>query len=40
MIATLDNPDALDRTFEVIEDDKAPREAWRTGFSALKPDPR
>ena len=40
MIATLDNPDAFDRTFEVIEDDKAPREAWRTGFSALKPDPR
>ncbi len=40
MIAALDNPDALGRTFEVVQDEKAPRDAWRTGFSALKPDPR
>jgi len=39
MIAALDNPDALRRTFEVISDDDAKRDAWRTGFSALRRDP-
>jgi len=38
MIAALDNPDALGRTFEVINDDQAKRDAWRTGFSALRRD--
>jgi uncharacterized protein YbjT (DUF2867 family) len=39
MIATLDNPDALGKTFEVISDAEAKRDAWRTGFSALRRDP-
>ncbi len=38
MIAALDNPDALGKTFEVISDDQAKRDAWRTGFSALRRD--
>ena len=38
MIAVLDNPDALRKTFEVISDDQAKRDAWRTGFSALRRD--
>ncbi len=38
MIAALDNPDALGKTFEVISDDRAKWEAWRTGFSALHRD--
>ncbi|MBL8202389.1 MAG: SDR family oxidoreductase [Chromatiales bacterium] len=38
MIAALDNPDALRKTFEVISDKSAKRDAWRTGFSALRPD--
>lgn len=40
MIATLDNPDALRKTFESFSDANARRDAWRTGFSALRPDPR
>ena len=40
MIATLDNPDAVRRTFEVFQDNKARRDAWRTRFSVLKPDSR
>lgn len=39
MIAALDNPDALNKTFEVISDDQANRGAWRSGFSALRRDP-
>jgi uncharacterized protein YbjT (DUF2867 family) len=38
MIAVLDNPLALRRTFEVFNDDKASPGAWRTRFSALRPD--
>lgn len=38
LIAALDNPDALRKTFEVISDDQAKRDAWRTGFSALRRD--
>lgn len=38
MIAALDNPDALRKTFEVISDGSARRDAWRTGFSALRRD--
>ena len=40
MIAALDNPDALRKTFETFSDEKARPDAWRTGFSALKADPR
>jgi uncharacterized protein YbjT (DUF2867 family) len=40
MIAALDNPDALRKTFEIFSDAKMKRDAWRTGFSALKADPR
>ncbi len=39
MIAALDNPDALRKTFEVISDAEAKRDAWRSGFSALRRDP-
>lgn len=39
LIAALDNPDALGKTFEVISDDAARPEAWRRGFSALRRDP-
>ncbi|MEQ1801615.1 MAG: SDR family oxidoreductase [Gammaproteobacteria bacterium] len=39
MIAALDNPAALRKTFEVISDPEAKRDAWRTGFSALRRDP-
>jgi uncharacterized protein YbjT (DUF2867 family) len=38
MIAALDNPDALRKTFEVISDEDARPGAWRTGFSALQRD--
>lgn len=38
MIAALDNPAALRKTFEVISDDQAKRDAWRAGFSALQRD--
>jgi hypothetical protein len=38
MIATLDNPDAIRKTFEVISDADARRDGWRTGFSALRRD--
>jgi len=40
MIAALDNPDALGKTFEVFSDKDAPVNAWRRGFSALSPDPQ
>jgi uncharacterized protein YbjT (DUF2867 family) len=40
MIAALDRPAALRKTFEVVSDQDAPVDAWRNGFSALKPDPR
>lgn len=40
MISALANPDALGKTFEIFSDAKARRDAWRTGFSALQPDPR
>lgn len=39
LVAALDNPEALRKTFEVIRDDPAKRDAWRTGFSALRRDP-
>lgn len=39
MIAALDNEAALRKTFEVISDDTARPNAWRTAFSALKRDP-
>ena len=38
MIAALDNRDALRKTFEVISDEQAKKDAWRTGFSALRRD--
>jgi len=40
MIAALDNPDALRRTFEIFSDAKLKPDAWRTEFSVLLPDPR
>lgn len=40
MIAALDNPAALRKTFEVFSDGAAARNAWRNQFSALRPDPR
>jgi len=40
MIAALATPAALRKTFEVVSDEDAPVDAWRNGFSALKPDPR
>ncbi len=40
MIATLDNPDALRKTFEAFSDGSARRDTWRTQFSALKADAR
>jgi uncharacterized protein YbjT (DUF2867 family) len=40
MISALANPDALRKTFEISSDAKARHDAWRTGFSALKADPR
>lgn len=39
-IATLGNAAAVGKTFEVIADEKAPRDAWRSGFSALRADPQ
>jgi len=39
LVAVLDNPDALGKTFEVINDDAAKADAWRRGFSALRRDP-
>jgi len=39
MIAALDNPDALRKTFEVVSDDGARRDAWRGAFSDLRRDP-
>lgn len=38
MIAALDNPEALRKTFEVVSDGSAKRDAWRTGFSRLSRD--
>jgi hypothetical protein len=40
MIAALDNPDALGKTFEIVSDDNTKPDAWRTAFSALRADPR
>jgi len=40
MIAALDNPDAVGKTFEAFSDKDAQVNAWRSGFSSLKPDPR
>jgi uncharacterized protein YbjT (DUF2867 family) len=40
MIAALDNPDALRKTFETFSDADVRRDAWRTQFSALKADSR
>jgi uncharacterized protein YbjT (DUF2867 family) len=40
MIAALDNPDAIGKTFELFGDKDAPVNAWRGAFSALKPDAR
>ncbi|MEO7386650.1 MAG: SDR family oxidoreductase [Gammaproteobacteria bacterium] len=39
MLAALDNPDALHKTFEVFSNKEAKRDAWRTGFSGLRRDP-
>ena len=38
MIASLDNPDALRKTFEVVSDAKAPVADWRNRFSSLSAD--
>ena len=40
MIAALDNPDALRKTFEAFSDGSARRDSWRAQFSALKADSR
>ncbi len=40
MIAALDNPAALRKTFEICSDAGLKPDAWRRGFSALRPDPR
>lgn len=40
MIAALDRPEALRKTFEVVSNKDAPVDAWRDGFAALRPDPR
>lgn len=40
MIAALNQPAALRKTFEVTGDEEAPVDAWRNGFGALSPDPR
>jgi uncharacterized protein YbjT (DUF2867 family) len=39
-IAVLGNPDALGKTFEVVSNESAPLDAWRSGFAGLKPDAR
>lgn len=39
MIAALENPDALGKTFEVFSDGGARRNDWRTAFSSLRKDP-
>lgn len=38
-IATLGNPDAVGKTFEVTSDEKAQPGAWRAAFAGLKQDP-
>ena len=38
VIATLGNPDATGKTFELITDPAVPREAWRSQFRRLAPD--
>jgi len=40
MIAALDNPAALGKTFEVFSDEAVPVGAWRNAFAQLKPDTR
>lgn len=40
MIASLDNPAAIGKTFEVFNDKSLPVQAWRDDFARLKPDPR
>lgn len=39
LIATLGNPDAVRRTFEVVNDPALPPGAWRQAFAQLLPDP-
>ncbi|MEO8223854.1 MAG: SDR family oxidoreductase [Gammaproteobacteria bacterium] len=39
MIAALDNPAALRKTFEAFSASGAPRDAWRNQFGALRSDP-
>ncbi len=38
VIATLDQPAAVGKTFEVVEDEAVPVVAWRQGFTALRAD--
>jgi uncharacterized protein YbjT (DUF2867 family) len=40
MIAALDNPAALGKTFEVFSDQAVPLQAWRGEFGFLKRDPK
>jgi uncharacterized protein YbjT (DUF2867 family) len=40
MIAALDNPAAIGKTFEVFNDQSLAVGAWRNDFSRLQPDPR
>lgn len=38
MIASLDNPAAIGKTFEVFNDESLPVRAWRQAFASLAPD--
>lgn len=38
-VAALDNPDAVNRTFEIRDDDELPAGGWAGQFRGLKPDP-
>lgn len=40
MVAALDNPAAMGKTFEVISSSREQPDAWRRGFATLKPDRR
>ncbi len=40
MVAALDNPAAMGKTFEVISSSREQPDAWRRAFAALEPDPR
>jgi hypothetical protein len=38
-VAALDNPEALNRTFEIVNDNELPPGGWAAQFRLLKPDP-